>query len=376
MTPERPAPARYPHLVEDDAPRDIHEPSVSGHSKLDIASVLAQLDDVQQALSTTRDILEQMVDGTPTKPAPIHRSAIRTVPRWHFPMLNDVERNDAFVVALERTVRPGAHVLDIGSGTGLLAMMAVQAGAGKVTTCEANPLLAEIARQVIEAHGLSDVITVVPKMSTALRVGEDLDQPVELVVSEIVDCGLIGEGLLPTIRHARAHLLRPGGQLLPRAATLRGALVDSAAVSRLNRVSTAAGFDLRLLNGVATQGHFPVRLSTWPHRLLSDDVELAAFDLMRDPLVDEDQRTAQLPVATDGLAHGVVAWFELELGGGVVLRNSPDNLGSHWMQAFVPFDNPLKVWAGSVVEITLRWQAERLSAQATSDTSTKLGVDQ
>jgi predicted RNA methylase len=59
--------------------------------------------------------------------------AIRHVPpgshvvqRWHFGMLNDLERNEAFYRALKALVRPGAFVLDIGAGTGLLGMMAAR----------------------------------------------------------------------------------------------------------------------------------------------------------------------------------------------------------------------------------------------------------
>src|SRR5262249_3817977 len=148
-------------------------------------------------------------------------------------------------------------------GTGLLAMMAIQAGAGRVTTCETNPLLAEIAQQVIRAHGMDKHISVIPKSSTELAVGRDIDAPADLVVSEIADCGLIGEGMLPTMRHARRHLLADGGQLLPQSARLFGFLLESPVIVGLNRVSGAAGFDVRLLNVAATQGHFPVRLNTW-----------------------------------------------------------------------------------------------------------------
>lgn len=41
-------------------------------------------------------------------------------------MLNDWERNDAFYRALKSLVRPGAFVIDIGAGTGLLGMMAAR----------------------------------------------------------------------------------------------------------------------------------------------------------------------------------------------------------------------------------------------------------
>jgi hypothetical protein len=237
--------------------------------------------------------------------------------------------------------------------------MAVRAGAGRVTTCEMNPILAEVAREIISRHGMADVITVVRKHSTDLVVGVDLE-PADLVVSEVVDCGLIGEGLLPTFRHARTHLLRPGGKLLPSRCRLFGALLDSPTVASLNAVTTGGGVDLSLFNVVATRGHYPVRLSTWPHRLVSAPAELVDFDLARDPL--EDGRSeVELSVTADGEAHGLVVWFEMELGSEIRLRNSPDHTDLHWMQAFVPFASPVQVRTSQPLRLLFGWQRQGLS---------------
>lgn len=346
------------------------EESLTNHSGTDAArlalvSAQAQVNAIVRAAGTVSETLAKLATASVSPTDLVAELAVKTIPRWHFAMLNDHERNDAFAVALERRIRPGSHVLDIGTGTGLLAMMAVQAGAAKVTACEANPLLAEIAHQVIDAHGMGKAVTVIPKRSTELVVGRDMDTPADLVMTEIADCGLVGEGLLPTMRHARQHLLAEGGQLLPQSARLFGFLVDSPVVAGLNRVSGAGGFDVGLLNLVATQGHFPVRLSTWPHQVVSETVELIAFDLSADSLQD-GHRMVTLPVTRDGVAHGLIAWFEMDLGANVLLRNSPENLGSHWMQALVSFDQPVPVTAGKILEIELRWTGERLTAHVDS----------
>lgn len=306
--------------------------------------------------------LAQVDEMRPTDSGKFADLAKRVVPRWHFPMLNDTERNAALATALEQLIPPGSVVLDIGSGSGLLAMVAIRAGASRVYTCEENPLLAEIARQVISGYGMSDVITVLDKRSTDLVVGRDLDHRVDVVSSEIVDCGLIGEGLLPTIRHARQHLLAPGGLLIPRSARLRGALINSQVIIGLNQVQDAAGFDVSLMNTFATRGHFPVRLSTWPHQLLSEPMELLAFDLESDQLTP-GRRQLSAQVTESGEAHGLVAWFELELGAGIVLRNSLDNVTSHWMQAFIPFEKSAAVSNGQQLSFELSWTDLQLSAR-------------
>lgn len=289
------------------------------------------------------------------------RIARRNVPRWHFAMLNDTERNDALVTALERGIPAGASVLDIGSGSGLLAMAAARAGAGRVFTCEMNPLLAQVARQVVDAHGLSDTVTVIGKPSTELVVGRDLDAPVDVLVSEIVDCGLIGEGLLPSVRHAREHLLAPDGLMLPSAARLYGQLASSEAILKLNQVTTAGGFDVSLMNTLATRSHFPVRLNTWPHQLLSEPAKVLEFDLARDAL-DPGERQLSLTATAEGEAQALVVWFELDMSDGIALCNSPENGGqSHWMQGWVPLEKPVPVKAGEAVPLRLRWSDYVLS---------------
>ncbi|MFE3325123.1 50S ribosomal protein L11 methyltransferase [Streptomyces sp. NPDC059176] len=280
--------------------------------------------------------------------------ARRNVPRWHFAMLNDTERNDALVTALQRGIPEGATVLDIGSGSGLLAMAAARAGASRVFTCEMNPLLAEVARNVVDAHGLSDVVTVIGRPSTELDPVRDLGGPVDVLVSEIVDCALIGEGLLPTVRHAREHLLVPGGVVLPSAARLYGRLVSSDAVLKLNQVTTAGGFDVSLMNALATRGHFPVRLNTWPHRFLSEAAPVLEFDLVRDSL-EPGERALALPATADGEAQALVVWFELDMGNGITLSNPPDNPGSHWMQGWIPLEKPVPTKAGETVALRLCW---------------------
>jgi type II protein arginine methyltransferase len=202
---------------------------------------------------------------------------------------------------------------------------------------------------------------VVNKRSTELQVGRELDRRVDVVVSEIVDCGLIGEGLLPTMRHTREHLLAPGGIMLPQSARLYGQLIQSEIGINLNRVDKAAGFDVSVMNVAATRGHFPLRLWTWPHEVLSEPAELLGFDLVNGP-TEPGSRSLSLPSTADGVAHALAAWFELDLGAGVVLRNSPENVGSHWMQALIPFDEPLPVKAGSRLDIELSWTDYRLTA--------------
>jgi predicted O-methyltransferase YrrM len=334
-----------------------------------LASLQGHLADLRNTLDSAAALMGWL--GEPpaaAATAAVHRFASRHVPRWHFPMLNDEERNRAFASALRQQVRPGDHVLDIGSGSGLLAMLAIRAGAARVTSCEVDPLLAAVARQVIQDNGFSDVITIVPALSTDLEVGRGLAEPVDLIVTEIVDCGLIGEGLLPTLRHARQRLLKPGGRLVPRAARVAGAVLSCPSARHLNFVQATQGLDLGAMNSLSTPGHFPLRLGTWPHALLSDHVEIFHLDLVAEPLVD-GSRMLRLPITESAVADGLIAWFELDLAEGITLSNAPVNAGSHWMQAYLPFATPRPVIAGEELAVEVQWHDLQLSATALAHNS-------
>ena len=95
--------------------------------------------------------------------------------------------------------------------------------------------MAELAKQVISANPPSKCqIRVVPKSSMELVVDptagdcHHLPAKVDIVVSEILDHGLIGEGLIPTMRHAFEHLLQPGAVVVPARAVVFAQLVSCA----------------------------------------------------------------------------------------------------------------------------------------------------
>jgi len=74
---------------------------------------------------------------------------------FHRMLLNDVVRMEAYRRAIFQTVKRGDTVLDVGSG--ILAMLACQAGAGRVYAVEQGPVIAA-ARELATANGFADRI--------------------------------------------------------------------------------------------------------------------------------------------------------------------------------------------------------------------------
>ncbi|VDP96854.1 unnamed protein product [Trichobilharzia regenti] len=143
-------------------------------------------------------------------------------------MLHDSDRNYKYRLALEHTIQrlkkqnpeKPVHVLDIGTGTGLLSMMAVKAGAHLVTACESFRPMAKCAQRILHNNGLSEKINVIPKRSTDLVVGVDMPRKADVLVAELFDTELIGEGALETYRHAAENLITADASLIPCAANI------------------------------------------------------------------------------------------------------------------------------------------------------------
>ena len=280
------------------------------------------------------------------------------VPDWHFNMVNDRPRNAAFAAAIAQVVRPAHLVLEIGTGSGLLAMLAARGEAGearasRVVTCEANPLLAQTATDIVAANGLSKTIRVVAKPSTELRVGVDLEARADVLICEIFSVQVISEGVLPSLEDAKARLLTAGATIIPSAAIARAALVAGEALSRRVRTGSVLGFDLSRLNEFAPTIQFlPSEQSV---TLLSEPTDLFRFDLAHQERFPPEKRMLSFAASADGLCEGVVQWLRLELCTGVDFENPPGSpqaeFSRHWHPVFYPFVEPVAVVAGQTVNI-------------------------
>ncbi len=164
-----------------------------------LAAVLQRAGRWQEAIPA----LQTMLARDPGNREPIllalRDAQTRIVPVWHFAMMNDAPRNQAYATAIEALV-PGRRVLEIGTGAGLLAMIAARANAASVMTCEQVPLVADAARDVIERNGLSNEIRVIAKTSLMIDAERDLDGKADLLVTEIFSSDLLAERVLPALR--------------------------------------------------------------------------------------------------------------------------------------------------------------------------------
>ncbi|MGY8995201.1 MAG: 50S ribosomal protein L11 methyltransferase [Alphaproteobacteria bacterium] len=272
------------------------------------------------------------------------------IPPWHFVMMNDEPRNQAYEAALQRAVTPGSHVFEIGTGSGILSMLAARAGAARVTTCEANPQIAAVAQEIIKNNGYENIITVIPRPSWEIDVERDLGGKPDLFLAEILSDTLLDEGILRTTDQARRDLLKPGAPLIPHGVSAMARLVGGQALASTTMVTQASGFDLSAFNRYIPASLF-INCDSRELLTLSDDIEVFRFDLDRE-LPKPEQRDISCQAREDGLCIGVLQWVRLYMDAETVFENRPADrfAPSAWRQRLFPFAEPIAVKKGEQVD--------------------------
>lgn len=291
----------------------------------------------------------------------------RLVPSWHLPVINDVGRNKVYQDAIEKAVGPDDVVLSIGSGSGLLAMAAARAGARKVFGSEHLHSMSDMARRVIARNGYEDVITVLSKQSTELAIGSDLPEPASVVISENFDVTLIGEGAIPSLRHATRHLMRPDAKVIPAAARVWGMVVEWPSERAINPVHEISGFDFSDFDLFRNPNmHVPFDLERDTHRALSEAFEIAAYDFKKPPDYSGTDRVTvlTLPAVATGTAHAVTVWFELDLDDEITFSTRNETNLNHWHRTAQFLDRDLPVRAREEFQLTIRRTDTRFSFEA------------
>ena len=318
--------------------------------------VLRELGRLEEAAKHFREALALHPDD-PKLQRNLRGALQQQLPAWHWPMLADEDRNAAYRAAIERAVDPGSVVLDIGTGSGLLAMMAARAGARQVIGCEISPALADAAREVVRCNKLDQRVSIINRKSTALRIGEDLAQRATVLVSEIVDVGLLGEGVLPSIRHAIEHLACPEVRVIPAGATVYAQLVEIPGLRRVNPVNQLAGFDLSAFDRFRIpDDYLEVRLKNTPHRFLSQPIEITRFNFTAPPPYISEQAPCiidcDLRATASGPVHAVAFWFDLHLDETITVSTGPENGLDAWGQAVQFLGTDLEVTRGESMRLT------------------------
>ena len=276
----------------------------------------------------------------------------------HISMLNDRRRTASFLAAIREVVRPGDVVVDVGTGTGVLAIAAAQAGAARVYAVEATGI-GKLAEANFRANGLQDRITLVPGWSMHVTLPERAD----VLVSEVIGNDPFGEQVINITADARTRFLKPDARMVPRRVN-----VFALPVAVPDRMIRRYLFTPKVLEawrswyGVdfgALAGSDPSSFSFFvnPKRLrgcaLAAPILVAAVDL--NTIVSSTVAADRVFAApSSGRLNGVSIYFELELASGVRLSTHPDQVEQtcHWAHRVWVLSEPLVLEAGAHYRLT------------------------
>ena len=295
-----------------------------------------------QALNIKPNFSEAMMN--------LESSTAAAVPTWHLSMMNDKSRNSAYLEALKLAVDDGSFVLEIGTGSGLLSMMAATCGAGEIITCETSTTIANIATKIIHRNGYGENISVINKKSTELIVGEDLPRKADLVISEVLSSEFVGEGVRSTILDANKRLLKKNGTMIPESGDIRISLLgNNAEILDAVSVGSSHGFDLSEFNSISRR-KFNLKLREKP-TLLSNPENAFSINLYDMNEIVKEEKIIKLRANQDGLCLGLIQWLRVQLYKDIEYENNPCDTFSHWQTPIYIFDDPVAVTVGQVLEI-------------------------
>ena len=323
-----------------------------------LAQTLSDQRRTDEALATIKAAAERLPEDEELQFAlRMHMSGM--IPGWHIPMINDEERNLAYERAVKRAVKPGDIVLEVGTGSGLVAMMAARAGAKLVVTCEAVPILAEVAKETVARNGFSGKIRVLSKRSTQVNLEEDLPERADIFVSELINVGMLAPNMLPIIQHARINLCKPEARIIPESAVVWGALIQCDHLAHINPVRDIEGFDMSAFDVFRTPGYSQIDLAADPHQMLSDRFRALDFDF-RVAMKDADLHALAVTANAAGTCHGIAFWFDLVLDAETIYRSESRSRTNHWKQAVHFFSDPVTVKPGDRLDIAAGYDTTRI----------------
>jgi len=267
---------------------------------------------------------------------------------WHREMLADRRRVRDFGEAVRAVVQPGDVVLDLGTGTGLLALFACRGGARKVYAVEQGYII-DVARQIARQNGLGDRIVFIQGHSTEV----DLPESVDLIVTETVGSFGLEEQILKNLSDARRRFLKPGGRLLPDRLDLFLAPTEEGGHYRRWGGEIREDWDLDFAPLADLGKHVSQGLWADPGKFLGSPQKLLSCDFYQDQS-EKVQGEVQVEVVRQGEIAGWVGWFAVRCERRLVTSTEPPVPGSSWENVFFPIGEPVAARPGDLVCLRMR----------------------
>ncbi|KAM7348839.1 protein arginine N-methyltransferase 1-B-like [Cochliomyia hominivorax] len=273
----------------------------------------------------------------------------------HIEMINQVLKDSVRIDTFKAAILHNKHlfknkcVLNIGCGTGILALFAAKAGAAKVYAIDASNVV-YYTRQIVQANGYAEVIEVFKGKV------EEIELPVtevDIIVCDWMGYALFFQSICDAVIYARDKWLKKqSGLIFPDLGKLYiAALEDNKHKNgNINWWSNVYGFNMSCLREVALKE--PRYQSITPQQVISKQFHIKSLDLYTASVKDLNFRSKfMLPIQKSGHMDGVAFYFHIyftkshtPLG----FSTDPWSPRTNWLQTILFFDQSLSVNAGSL----------------------------
>jgi len=245
-------------------------------------------------------------------------------------LLSHRTRIQKFRQVITKTVKSDHHAIELGTVSGILAILAARQGA-RVTAIDANAESLKYALTAAERNGVVESIEFVHSNFSDFEPEEKAD----VVLCEMLSSVMLIEQQIPASRYAVKHLLKPDGRIIPQEVKLFVIPVQNEIL--WNRFNIE---DLK----------FP-RIPQTAEREQSIDLadlqELEKIDLTKDsdqPLSID--KHLNFEIVQSGTVHGILGMFESKLHDDFTLT-----MEDGWSELFMPFPESIDVKAGSNLDV-------------------------
>jgi len=264
-------------------------------------------------------------------------------------MITDERRMDAYVTALQRAVCADSIVLDIGTGTGIFAMLACQFGARHVYAVEPGDGI-HVARRVARENGYSERITFIQDLSTRIT----LPERANVIISDLHGVLPYYGFHIPSIMDARQRLLAEAGVLIPQQDKMWVAVVTAPDQYQEN----VFPWEKNKYN-LSMQAARQTMTNTWGRGKLKEEnflVEPLCCATLDYGTISSSDLSVTLTWIVDrsGTAHGFSAWFDTRVAEGLCLTNAPGQPDLVYGHAFFPWTQPVDLCVGDQITILLQ----------------------
>jgi protein arginine N-methyltransferase 1 len=264
----------------------------------------------------------------------------------HRVLVSDQLCQERYRQAISQTVKGGDLVLDLGTGTGIHALFACQAGAKRVYAVEQSEII-DLARGISRANGFQDKIVFIQGLSSQVKLPEEVD---------VIVTNLGFRGTLSFLPEIRERFLKAGGTVIPEATELFCVPLEwPVAYDELVEFWSRDQYGMTFapLHQVAVnEGH---GRNFTEDRFLAAPSSVGRLDL-RTVTATQIGGEACFHVSRRGTFHGLGVWYTLWLNGDIAVSTAPPlaHPSPPWGQSFFPIERPVQVRPGERITVKIK----------------------